>query len=152
MNWKSFLKKYWRYTERITYTGRDYFYFADGSTTMVTTGLFYKPIQKIIDTCYSIYYLRLPRYNLNDTFPLGKDGYTKITHSLLLERGRYYSDGPLLIDNVNEVKFIAKKKHDLVIHINMYQFVSHNLCILGNNVGKLIINKTILIGHNKKRN
>lgn len=135
---ESFLKKYWRYKTPID--------FGENSYT-ITYGIFYKPIQAIIDACISIYELRLPRYNLNDTFPLDENGYTKVTHSLLLERGRYYADGPLLFENINDIKFIAKGNYTLVLHITLHILKGHDTGITVKNCNNLTIEHVHIVGH-----
>jgi len=112
--------------------------------------MFYRPIESIINLCNRIYELRLPRYNLNDTFPLDENGYTKITYSLLLEHGRYYADGPLLFENVNDIKFISKSKHGLIIHANLYASRGHHTGITIKHCNNLTINDVYFIGHIKK--
>ena len=121
------------------------------NSSRITIGLFYKPIQKLIDLYWKTYELRLPKYELNDNFPLNNDGYTVITHLLLLERGRYHSKGPLLINNLNEVKLIAKKQHDLRITIDMYFHKGHDAVIIGKECGKIIIKNTIIQAKWKKQ-
>jgi len=147
-------KLLWKHTQKLTYEDmgidRSNPNHYVGNTTKTTIGLFYKPIQKIIDTCNRIYELRLPRYNLNNTFPLDENGYTKITHSLLLEYGRYYSDGPLLFENIRDVKFISKNNHDLVIHLNLYRKKGHTTGIYVKNAENVVINGVLCIGHWKK--
>jgi len=135
---KSFIKKYWLYKTPSSLGTNSYYY---------THGILYKPIGKVISLLNQIYELRLPRYNLNDTFPLDKDGYTKITHSLLLEYGRYYSDGPLLSDDVKDVKFIGKGKHGLVIHIDMYRSKGHTDGITIKNATDVIMSNVIIKGY-----
>lgn len=151
---KYYQKKYWKYTEKITCEDMG----LDDSnpnhmvanTTKTTIGLFYRPIQKIIDTCNRIYELRLPRYNLNNTFPLDEYGFTKITHSLLLEHGRYYSDGPLLFENIRDVKFISKNNQGLVLHVDLYRKKGHQACVFIKNAENIVITGITFISHWKK--
>lgn len=135
---ESFLKKYWRFTRT-----------DDHNNHFITIGIFYRPINFIIELCGRIYELRLPRYNLNDTYPLDENGYTKVTHSLLLEYGRYYADGPLLFENIKDIKFESKTIHNLVLHINMYYSKGHIACFNAINVENIVVENTIIKFHLK---
>ena len=132
----SFLRKYWKYT---VIDEDDY--------NCIIIGIFYRPIDFIIKLCNRIYELRLPRYDLNDIFPLDDDGFTRVTHSLLLEYGRYYADGPLLFDNIKDIKFESKIKHSLILHVNMYRSKNHIINIIAMNSGNVVRKNIKIITH-----
>jgi len=100
-----FLKKYWRYKKRV-------FFKNGGSINYDYVGLFYKPIHKISKLCIYLYLLRLPKYNLNDYYPLNLNGYTEISHAIKLGRGRFHADGPLLFTTSKDIVIGTNKKYE----------------------------------------
>jgi len=113
------------------------------------TGLFYRLKYSITELCDKIWGLGLPRYNLNDIFPLDENGYTKITHSVLLEHGIYYAGGPLLFENINDITFKSKIKYgrSLILYVDMYRSKGHVTCSVITNCKNLVIKYVKVIGY-----
>ena len=131
-----FLKIFWKHKE-----------IDDHNNSVIKIGIFYRPIDFIIESCHRMYELRLPRYDLNDTFPLDENGYTKITHSLLLEHGRYYANGPLLFENIKDLKLKSKTKSSLILHIDMYRSKGHIVGITIRNSENVVLDNIRVVAH-----